>query len=141
MSESILPVAIIGAGLGGIATGIALQTQLGCYDYQVGSPPVLFDRYSQSATDLRDVEWDRGNLAGKYVPGLCVRRSMSLVLFSLSTELNPNWSQLYVGYKEIRSYWERVAAKHDIVSHIQFFTEVLSLVWDEGTQAYIITCF
>ncbi|CAE6443561.1 unnamed protein product [Rhizoctonia solani] len=59
--------------------------------------------------------------------------------YSLSTELNPNWSQLYVGYKEIRSYWERVAAKHDIVSHIQFFTEVLSLVWDEGAQAYTIT--
>ncbi|KDN40460.1 hypothetical protein RSAG8_08080, partial [Rhizoctonia solani AG-8 WAC10335] len=120
MSESILPVAIIGAGLGGIATGIALQTQLGCYDYQI-------------------FEMSNG-IGGTWLentyPGCAC--DVPCHWYSLSTELNPNWSQLYVGYKEIRSYWERVAAKHDIVSHIQFFTEVLSLVWDEGTQANTI---
>ncbi|CAE6456439.1 unnamed protein product [Rhizoctonia solani] len=121
MSGGILPVAIIGAGLGGIATGIALQTQLGCYDYQI-------------------FEMSNG-IGGTWLentyPGCAC--DVPCHWYSLSTELNPNWSQLYVGYKEIRDYWERVAAKHDIASHIQFFTEVLSLVWDEGAQAYTVT--
>ncbi|KAG8753499.1 hypothetical protein FRC11_007368 [Ceratobasidium sp. 423] len=76
-----------------------------------------------------------GGIGGTWL----VRRTEWNVKLALSTELNPDWSQLYVGYKEIRSYWERVAGKHDIVSHVQFFSEVLSLVWDESSQVYTIT--
>jgi 4-hydroxyacetophenone monooxygenase len=56
----------------------------------------------------------------------------------LSTELNPNWSKVFVGHEEIRSYWEHLAAKHNINPRIRFFSEILSAVWDEDTQLYTI---
>ncbi|KAG9086905.1 hypothetical protein FRC07_012956 [Ceratobasidium sp. 392] len=39
---------------------------------------------------------------------------------------------------EIKAYWERVAEKHKITRNIEFYTEVLSAVWDEHDQVYTI---
>ncbi|KAF8759822.1 L-lysine 6-monooxygenase (NADPH-requiring) [Rhizoctonia solani] len=138
MSESILPVAIIGGGLGGISTAIALQTQLRCYDYQIfemsnGIGGTWFVRIPEP--DARDSRHSPFTQENTYPGCAC---DIPCHWYSLSTELNPEWTQLYVGYKEIRSYWERVAEKHKILSHIQFFSEVLSLVWDEDSQTYTI---
>ncbi|KAF8743111.1 L-lysine 6-monooxygenase (NADPH-requiring), partial [Rhizoctonia solani] len=138
MSESILPVAIIGGGLGGISTAIALQTQLRCYDYQIfemsnGIGGTWFVRVPEP--DARDSRHSLFTQENTYPGCAC---DIPCHWYSLSTELNPEWTQLYVGYKEIRSYWERVAEKHKILSHIQFFSEVLSLVWDEDSQTYTI---
>ncbi|CAE6431449.1 unnamed protein product [Rhizoctonia solani] len=133
MSQRVLPVAIIGAGLGGISTGIALQTQLGCYDYQIFEMSNGIGGTWLAAHVTFLVTGTRKSTSNTHTSTVITHKH------SLSTELNPEWTQLYVGYKEIRNYWERVAAKHDIVSHVQFFSEVLSLAWDEGSQIYTIT--
>ncbi|KAG8689841.1 hypothetical protein FRC09_012238 [Ceratobasidium sp. 395] len=114
-------VAIIGAGVGGISTAIALQSQLGHYDYTI---------YEMA-----------GGVGGTWLentyPGCAC--DVPSHWYSLSTEINPDWSALFVGQAEIKAYWERLVQKHKIGSHIEFHSEVLSAVWDEQDQVYAIT--
>ncbi|QRV72236.1 4-hydroxyacetophenone monooxygenase [Ceratobasidium sp. AG-Ba] len=114
-------VAIIGAGVGGIMTAIALQSQLGFYDYSI--------------YEMR--EGVGGTWLENTYPGCAC--DVPSHWYSLSTELNPDWSASYVGHEEIRQYWERLVRKHNIEPHIEYFQEVLSAVWDEHDQVYTIT--
>ncbi|KAG8704547.1 hypothetical protein FRC08_002183 [Ceratobasidium sp. 394] len=114
-------VAVIGAGIGGITAAIALQTQLNFYDYTI---------YEMA-----------GGVGGTWLantyPG-CVCDVPSH-WYSLSTEPNPDWSMMFSGQAEIKAYWEGLVHKHQIEPRIELLTEVLSAVWDEATQQYIIT--
>lgn len=46
---------------------------------------------------------------------------------------------MFSGQVEIRTYWENLAKKHNIEKHIEFFSEVVSAIWDERAQLYTIT--
>ncbi|KAB5590553.1 4-hydroxyacetophenone monooxygenase [Ceratobasidium theobromae] len=114
-------VAIIGAGVGGIATAISLQQKLGEYDYEI--------------YDMAE------GLGGTWKILTQAVRVMSPAtgIRKLSSDLNPNWSQMFVGYAEIRQYWEKLAAKHMIGPHFRFRSEVVSAVWSEAEQQYTLT--
>ncbi|KAG6851241.1 hypothetical protein H0H93_011677 [Arthromyces matolae] len=59
--------------------------------------------------------------------------------YSLSTDLNPNWSTYYVGQPEIRSYWENLYHKHNLPSHTQLGHIVLECEWNLDSQLYHVT--
>lgn len=56
--------------------------------------------------------------------------------YSLSTELNPNWSGYFVGQPEIRAYWQALFDKYDLQVHTKFSTSVHSAEWDSSAQRY-----
>lgn len=59
--------------------------------------------------------------------------------YSLSTELNPDWSSHYVGQPELLAYWESLWRKYGLEKHAIFNTFVTSAEWDESAQLYHIT--
>lgn len=52
--------------------------------------------------------------------------------------MNPDWSQKFALQPEIRTYFERVAAKYDIPSHVRFGHEVTSASWDETAGIWVV---
>jgi len=106
-------VAIIGAGFGGIGTGIALKKK-GLNDYVIfeGEPGVggswRTNRYPGCACD---------------VPSH---------LYSYSFEPNPNWPEAYSKQADIQKYIEHCAAKYGQIPHIRFETKVTSASFDGG---------
>lgn len=58
--------------------------------------------------------------------------------YSLSSELNPDWSAYYVTQPEIREYWERVYYKHNLQRYTVLNTAVVSADWDSAKQLYHI---
>ena len=91
-------VAIIGAGLGGIAMGIQLSQ--GGYDF------TIFDR-----ADGFGGTWRHNTFPG----AAC---DVPSHLYSYSFALNPRWSKTYANQPEILAYLERVAHEHDLGRHL-----------------------
>ncbi|KAF8831185.1 hypothetical protein HHX47_DHR1000143 [Lentinula edodes] len=58
--------------------------------------------------------------------------------YSLSTELNPHWSNLYATQPEIRDYWQNIFDKYNLQSHTQFNSKVTSAIWSNATQKYTV---
>ncbi|KAF8077841.1 hypothetical protein FPV67DRAFT_1463188 [Lyophyllum atratum] len=56
--------------------------------------------------------------------------------YSLSTELNPNWSSCFINQPEIRAYWEDLYQKYDLPSHTKLGHGVVSAEWDSEAQLY-----
>ncbi|KAG6860624.1 hypothetical protein C0995_009273 [Termitomyces sp. Mi166 len=109
-------IVIIGAGLGGISAAIQLKRQLGFENFTI----------YEKATAVGGT-W-RG--CGSDVPGHW---------YSLSTDLNPNWSSFYVSQPEIRAYWEDLFYKYELPLHTQLGHMVVSSQWDSEAQLYHIT--
>lgn len=102
-------VCIIGTGFGGIAAAIALL--------EAGHEIQLLERAASIGGTWRDSVY----------PGCaCDVRSH---LYSLSTELNPDWSRRFSPQAEIRAYLERVVDKHELRPRIRFGSHVLSQEW------------
>ncbi|KAG5354024.1 hypothetical protein C0989_009720 [Termitomyces sp. Mn162] len=59
--------------------------------------------------------------------------------YSLSTDLNPNWSSHYVSQPEIRAYWEELYFKYDLPSQTQLGHMVVQSQWDSEAHLYHIT--
>jgi cation diffusion facilitator CzcD-associated flavoprotein CzcO len=59
--------------------------------------------------------------------------------YSLSTDLNPNWSRSFATQPELRAYWEHIADKYDLYSRISFSTLVTRSEWDPSTQLWKVT--
>jgi cation diffusion facilitator CzcD-associated flavoprotein CzcO len=59
-------------------------------------------------------------------------------LYSLSTDLNPDWSHSIALQPAIQEYWLRLAHKYDLYSNIVFNRKVLSAEWNMRTQKYDI---
>ncbi|KAA1469509.1 FAD/NAD(P)-binding domain-containing protein [Dentipellis sp. KUC8613] len=106
-------VIIIGAGLAGIATAIALKEQL------------KFDRFTI---------YERSASPGGVWRGCGV--DIPAHWYSLSASLNPNWSSFLPSQPEIRAYIERVFVEQNLGAHTAFHTEVLSADWDAEQQVY-----
>ncbi|KAG6918135.1 hypothetical protein DXG01_016324 [Tephrocybe rancida] len=122
-------VIIVGAGLAGISTAIELKKQLGFKNFTrtaALSRALNDSKIYEKATAVGGT-W-RG--CGSDVPGHW---------YSLSSELNPNWSSYFVKQPEIRAYWEELFFKHDLPSHTQLGHRVISSVWDSEAQLYHVT--
>ncbi|KAJ4252392.1 hypothetical protein NW762_010990 [Fusarium torreyae] len=58
--------------------------------------------------------------------------------YSYSFALNPSWSRKFALQPEIRAYFDQVAAKYDIPSHVRFGQEVVSASWDEAAGIWLV---
>ncbi|KAI0033522.1 FAD/NAD(P)-binding domain-containing protein [Vararia minispora EC-137] len=59
--------------------------------------------------------------------------------YSLSSELNPDWTSYYATQPEIRAYWQSIWERHDLASRTAFDTEVVAAEWDDTAQVYHVT--
>lgn len=114
-------VIIIGAGIGGLLTGIALKRQWGFEDF------LIYEKGSDIGGTWRD----------NVYPGCS--SDVMIHWYSLSTDLNPNWNSYFGTRGEIQNYLLDVTAKYSLRSHCVFDTAVLSAEWDSKSKMYHIT--
>lgn len=111
-------VAIIGAGLAGIAVALAAAEE--------GVAFTVFDRNEEVG----------GTWLTTTYPGIGVDTPSAY--YSLSREVNPEWSNYYPQGAEYQAYLVALADKHDLRRHIRFGTEVEALHWDEQQRHWEI---
>ncbi|TMS51483.1 NAD(P)/FAD-dependent oxidoreductase [Mycobacterium sp. DBP42] len=110
--------AIIGAGIAGIAVALAAAEE--------GVQFQIFDRNREVG----------GTWFTTTYPGIGVDTPSAY--YSLSREVNPDWSNYYPQGAEYQAYLVSLADKHDLRRHIRFGTEVEALWWDEQRQQWEI---
>lgn len=104
-------VAIVGAGLAGIAVALSAAEE--------GVSFTVYDRNDEVG----------GTWLTTTYPGIGVDTPSAY--YSLSREVNPEWSNYYPQGAEYQAYLVKLADKHDLRRHIRFRTEVTALHWDE----------
>jgi len=113
-SDRPLPrVAIIGAGMSGIAMGKALRAA-GADDF------ILYEKADRLGGTWRENTY----------PGLCC--DVPAHYYAYVDEPNPEWSRVFAPGAEIQSYLERVADKHDLVRRIRFGVDIVSGAFADG---------
>ena len=119
-SHPIYEVAIIGAGFGGIATAIRLK-QLGKTSF------VILEKAKEVGGTWRDNTY----------PGCAC--DVPSHLYSFSFALNPKWSRMFSGQKEILAYLKSCVAKHGLETYIRYQTEVVRLEFVEDGGYWQVT--
>ncbi|KAF7973421.1 hypothetical protein HWV62_15231 [Athelia sp. TMB] len=114
-------VIIIGAGLAGIAMAVAIKNQLGHDNF------TIYERADAVGGTWRDNTYPG---CGSDVPGHW---------YSLSSELNPNWSSYFAEQPELRAYWEGIWRKHGLGSHTVFNTSITLSEWDDQRKLWKCT--
>ena len=109
-------IAIIGAGMSGIAAVVKLR-KAGYTDLTV------FEK-----TDRVGGTWRENTY-----PGLTC--DVPSFFYAYSFETNLDWSRRFSPGAEIRAYFERVADKYDLRSHIRFGSLVANARYDDGGWA------
>ena len=112
-------IAVIGAGPGGIATGVLLR-RAGFENF------VLLERSAGVGGT-----WYRNRY-----PGLCC--DIAAPLYSFSFEPNPEWSGPYPPQPELLEYFEHCADKYGLLPHCRFETSVVSARWNEDTARWTL---
>jgi cation diffusion facilitator CzcD-associated flavoprotein CzcO len=112
-------VAVLGAGAGGIAMGIALQKA--GYDYTI-----------YEASDGVGGTW-RDNT---YPGAAC---DVPSHLYSFSFAPNPNWSRTYAAQPEILAYLEQCVERYGLRPHIRTGTTITHADWEEAAQRWRLT--
>lgn len=115
-----LPIAIIGAGFGGIGLAVKLR-EAGIEDFTI----------LEAAAGLGGC-WYLNDYPG------CACDVPS-VLYSYSFAQNPAWSRKYADQAEILAYLRDVAAKHRIDRFIRFNHEVKEARWNEAQQRWLLS--
>ncbi len=110
--------AIIGAGIAGIAVALAAAEE--------GVRFQLYDRNDEVG----------GTWLTTTYPGIGVDTPSAY--YSLSRDVNPDWSNYYPQGAEYQAYLVALADKHDLRRHVRFGTEVDALWWDEQRQQWQI---
>ena len=110
--------AIVGAGIAGIAVALAAAEE--------GVSFEIFDRNDEVG----------GTWLTTTYPGIGVDTPSAY--YSLSREVNPNWTNYYPQGAEYQSYLVALADKHKLRDHIRFGTEVEALGWDEDRDQWQI---
>lgn len=113
------PVAIIGAGQGGVAAGVRLQ--------QLGIPYVLFEKNAGVG----------GTWFENTYPG--VRVDVPGHTYHLSYAPNHEWSSYFPLGDEIRRYYQEVSDKLGVSAHTRYGCEVTAAVYDEATGNWNLT--
>ncbi|MBV8785851.1 MAG: NAD(P)/FAD-dependent oxidoreductase [Mycobacterium sp.] len=111
-------VAIIGAGIAGIIAALAAA------DLGVGYQ--IFDRNDEVG----------GTWLTTTYPGIGVDTPSAF--YSLSREVNPNWTSYYPQGAEYQNYLVLLADKYGLRAHTRFRTEVEALWWDEDREQWQI---
>ncbi|MCV7343272.1 flavin-containing monooxygenase [Mycolicibacterium rhodesiae] len=115
---STMTMAIIGAGIAGIAVALAAAEE--------GVHFQIYDRNNEVG----------GTWLTTTYPGIGVDTPSAY--YSLSREVNPDWSNYYPEGAEYQDYLVALADKHQLRRHIRFGTEVEALWWDEQRQQWQI---
>ena len=116
-SQPDFEVAIIGAGLGGIGTAIAL-TREGITDF------VILERAADIGGTWRDNTY----------PGIAV--DIPAQAYQFSYELKPTWSRVFAKGSEVKAYVDQCADHYDVRSHVRLNSEVMARTWDADEQLW-----
>ena len=111
-------VAIIGAGIAGIIVALAAAEEGVRYE--------IFDRNAEVG----------GTWLTTTYPGIGVDTPSAY--YSLSCEVNPDWSSYYPQGAEYQAYLVALADKHKLRQHTRFRTEVEALWWDDERKQWQI---
>ena len=111
-------VAIIGAGIAGIIAALAAA--------DAGVRYEIFDRNAEVG----------GTWLTTIYPGIGVDTPSAY--YSLSREVNPEWSSYYPQGAEYQAYLVALADKHKLRQHTRFRTEVEALWWDDERKQWQI---
>jgi cation diffusion facilitator CzcD-associated flavoprotein CzcO len=111
-------VAIIGAGIAGINAALAAA--------EAGVSYEIFDRNAEVG----------GTWLTTTYPGIGVDTPSAY--YSLSREVNPDWTNYYPQGAEYQAYLVALADKHRLRDHTRFDTEVQALWWDEDLKHWQI---
>lgn len=111
-------VAIVGAGLAGIVTALTAT--------DAGVAFEIFDRNDEVG----------GTWLTTTYPGIGVDTPSAY--YSLSREVNPEWSSYYPQGAEYQAYLVALADKYGLRAHTRFGTEVEALWWDEDNSRWQI---
>jgi cation diffusion facilitator CzcD-associated flavoprotein CzcO len=117
--SSRMKVAIIGAGMAGVATAVAADKA--GFDFEV-----------LEKNDGVGGVWLQNRYAGVGVDTPCQ-------YYSLSFEINPAWTNAFPQGDEFREYLDQVAHKYGVIDKFTFNAEVTDLVWDEHSKQWNIT--
>jgi 4-hydroxyacetophenone monooxygenase len=113
-----LKIAIIGAGIAGISVALAASAEGVSYE--------IFDRNADVG----------GTWLTTTYPGIGVDTPSAY--YSLSREVNPDWSSYYPQGAEYQAYLVALADKHKLREHTRFGTEVEALWWDDDRNQWQI---
>lgn len=111
-------VAIVGAGIAGLTAALACA--------EAGIDFEVFDRNEEVG----------GTWYTTTYPGIGVDTPSAY--YSLSSDINGDWSSYYPQGAEYQSYLQSVADKNRLREHIRFSTEVEALRWDEERSQWQI---
>ncbi|WP_153034707.1 NAD(P)/FAD-dependent oxidoreductase [Amycolatopsis sp. YIM 10] len=114
-----MDIAILGAGMAGIAAGIAAAARGFRY------------RIFEQADDIG------GTWRINTYPGVAV--DTPSLYYSFSYELDPEWTHYYPAGGQYQDYLQRVVDKYEVREHIEFDTEVTALTWDDEARRWNIT--
>ncbi|KAF9009702.1 hypothetical protein BDQ17DRAFT_1421862 [Cyathus striatus] len=113
-------IAIIGAGIGGLACAIALRRQLGYENFKI----------YEKAADIG------GTWRDNIYPGCS--SDVGMDFYSLSTDLH-NWKESHGSQEDILEYWRELTVKYGLYSTISFNSLIKSLDWNDAESKYYIT--
>ncbi|MCV7228374.1 flavin-containing monooxygenase [Mycolicibacterium komossense] len=110
-------VVVVGAGLGGIGAGIALQRK-GIHDF------VIIDK------------WDRvgGTWHANTYPGVAV--DIPSLIYSFSFEQRGDWSRIFAPGEELRDYADDVVDKYGLREKLRLSTMIVSARFDEQNSIW-----
>lgn len=112
-SNQKLKVVVIGGGISGIATGIRLSEALGDrLDLTVSltSTSAAGPRYSLLTQIIEKKGSPGGVWRDSKWPGAGV--DVPIHLYSLYSDLNPEWDTVFASQPEVLAYWEKLVDKH-----------------------------
>ncbi|MEV6232071.1 NAD(P)/FAD-dependent oxidoreductase [Saccharopolyspora shandongensis] len=113
-----IDLAIIGGGLAGIAAALTARRE--------GVRYRIYERNDDIG----------GTWLTQTYPGVGVDTPSSY--YSLSAEINPDWSSYYPRGGEYQEYLREVVGRHGIREHVAFGTEVEALTWDDDAARWRI---
>ncbi|RIT42426.1 flavin-containing monooxygenase [Mycobacteroides abscessus] len=118
--ERYVDVLIVGTGLGGLGTAIALLRN-SMTDF------VLLEKADAIGGTWRDNTY----------PGCAC--DVASAMYSYSFAPNPSWSKMYAEQPEILAYINDVAAHYNLARHIHFNTEALGYEFDEALDRWRVS--
>jgi cation diffusion facilitator CzcD-associated flavoprotein CzcO len=110
-------VVVIGAGFGGIGTGIALQRQ-GIHDF------VIVDKWSEVG----------GTWHANTYPGVAV--DIPSFIYSFSYEQRSDWSRLFAPGTELKQYAVEMVEKYGLTEHLRLNTTITRAEFDETSNIW-----
>ena len=110
-------VAVVGAGIAGLATAVRLL-QRGTTDF------VVLERGDDVGGTWHD----------NHYPGCAC--DVPSHMYSFSFAPNPDWTRTFSAQPEIEAYLQRTARDFGVLPHVHLRTELLGAHWDDGRQVW-----